>query len=123
MEKKAKKTIRNKSEDKPKKRSKRKSRKKKELDISIDTKKVDVDIERDAEGNVDIEIDAQKFDAKYTKTEDKVSLEVELEDGKSYLFEGNGKNRRLPKGAFWKLSGTIVKMFLKRGWGKLKKDK
>jgi len=68
-----------------------------------------------------VDIDAQKFDAKYTKEGDKVSIELEIEDDKSYLFESNGSNRKLPKGAFWKLTGAVIKTFLRRGWGKLKK--
>jgi len=99
----------------------RKSKPKKAVDISIDGKKVDVDIERDESGNVSVDVDAQKFDASFKKTADKISLEVEIEDGETYLFESNGSNRRLPKGAFWKLTGAVIKTFLRRGWGKLKK--
>lgn len=120
--------IKDKSERKEARKTKRadrkqarKSKPKKELDISIDTKKVDVDITRDADGDVVVDIDAQKFDAKYTKEGDKVSIELEIEDDKSYLFESNGSNRKLPKGAFWKLTGAVIKTFLRRGWGKLKK--
>jgi len=99
----------------------RKSKPKKELDISIDGKKVDIDIDRETNGDLEVNIDAQKFDAKYTRKGDKVSIEVDLDDDQTYLFESNGTNRRLPKGAFWKLTGAVIKTFLKRGWGKLKK--
>ena len=99
----------------------RKSKPKKALDISIDGKNVDLDIDRDQDGNVTIEVDAKKFDASFKKTADKISLEVEIEDGETYLFESNGSNRRLPKGAFWKLTGAVIKTFLRRGWGNIKK--
>lgn len=103
-------------------KAKRKSRKKKELDISIDTKRVDVDIERDAEGNLEVEWDGKHIDGKYTKSaKGKVTLAVEIDDSKSYLFEANGTNRKLPKGAIWKLTGAVIKTFLARGWGKIKK--
>lgn len=128
MERKKDNRIKDKSERKEARKTKRADRKqarqskpKKELDISIDTKKVDVDITRDADGDVVVDIDAQKFDAKYTKEGSKVSIELEIEDDQTYLFESNGSNRKLPKGAFWKLTGAVIKTFLRRGWGKLKK--
>ena len=100
----------------------RRSREKKELDIDIDTKRVDISIDRDKEGNLDIEWDGKHVDGKYSKSKDgKVRLEVEINDDELYVFEGNGNNRRLPKGAIWKLTGSVIKGFLKRGWGKLKK--
>ena len=103
-------------------RKERKSqRKKKEIDISLDTDKIDVDIKRDSDGNVDIIVDTEKVDAHYKKHGDKVSLDVDIQDDKEYLFEGNGKNRKLPKGAFWKITGAVIKTFLRRGWGKIKK--
>lgn len=102
-------------------KEKRKSKKKKELDITIDTKRLDIDIDRDADGNVDIEWDGKHVDGKYSKHGNKVSIEVEINDQDTYLFEANGTNRRLPKGAIWKLTGQVIKGFLKRGWGKIKK--
>lgn len=100
----------------------RKSRQKKELDIDIDTKRVDISIDRDQEGNLDIEWDGKHVDGKYSKSKDgKVRLEVEINDEELYVFEGNGSNRRLPKGAIWKLTGAVIKGFLRRGWGKIKK--
>jgi hypothetical protein len=100
----------------------RKSRQKKELDIDIDTKRVDISIDRDQEGNLDIEWDGKHVDGKYSKSKDgKVRLEVEINDDELYVFEGNGSNRRLPKGAIWKLTGSVIKGFLRRGWGKINK--
>lgn len=99
----------------------RKTRKTKELDISIDTKRVDVDIERDSDGNLEVEWDGKHVDGKYIRTDEKVVLEVEINDKDKYLFEANGTNRKLPKGTLIRLAGNIVKTFLKRGWGKIKK--
>ena len=102
-------------------KSKRASKPKKELDISIDTKRVDIDIDRDKEGSRQVDIDAQNWDAKYTKTKDgKVTLEFDLEDDKEYLFEGNGKHRKLPKGTILKLTGAVIKTFLRKKLGRLK---
>ena len=102
-------------------KSKRKSKTKKELDISIDTKRVDIDIERDADGNVEVEFDGKHIDGKYTKKGNKVTLEVEINDNETYLFEANGSNRRLPKGTIYKLTGAVIKSFIRNKYGKLKK--
>lgn len=109
-------------EKRAERKTKRKSKTKKELDISIDTKRVDIDIDRDAEGNVEVEWDGKHVDGKYSKSKDgKVTLQVEINDKDTYLFEANGTNRRLPKGLLLKLSGAVIKTFLNRKWGKLKK--
>lgn len=125
MEKKPRRTKEEKREvradKKDQRKAKRQSRKKKELDISIDTKRVDIDIERDADGNVEVEWDGKHVDGKYIKKGDNVYLEVEINDEDTYIFEANGTNRRLPKGAVWKLTGKVIKGFLRRGWGKVKK--
>lgn len=107
-------------EDRAERKEARKTKKKKVLDIDIDTNRVDIEIDRDAEGNLEVEWDGKHIDGKYTKKGDKVTLEVEINDDESYVFEGNGSNRKLPKGAIWKLTGAVIKGFLKRGWGKLK---
>ena len=103
------------------KKEEKTKKQKKELDISIDTKKVDVDYNRDKEGNVEMIIDTDKVDIHYTKTSEGVKLDFDIEDDKEYFFEGNGKNRRLPKGALLKLTGAIIKTALRRKWGKVKK--
>ena len=103
------------------KKEEKAKRKNKELDISIDTKKVDVDFKRDQEGNVEMIIDTDKVDIHYTKTAEGVTLDFDIEDDKKYLFEGNGSNRKLPKGALLKLTGAVIKTFLRRKWGKVKK--
>ena len=46
---------------------------------------------------------------------------IEFDDKVIYEFEGNGQSKHLPKGAIFKISGEMLKQFLKRGFGKLKK--
>lgn len=109
-------------EKRAERKTKRKSKPKKELDISIDTKRVDIDIDRDAEGNVEVSWDGKHVDGKYSKSKDgKVTLEVEINDKETYLFESNGSNRRLPKGTIYKLTGAVIKSFIRQKYGKLKK--
>lgn len=108
-------------EDRAERKQARKNKSKKVLDIDIDTKRVDIEIDRDADGNLDIEWDGKHIDGKYSNKGGKVSLEIEINDEESYLFEANGTNRKLPKGAIWKVTGAVIRGFLKRGWGKLKK--
>ena len=98
----------------------KKPRKKKPLNIKLDTKKVDIEITRDENGNVTVDVDTPKIDAHYTNDENGAKLTVEVEDGKFYEFESNGENPKLPKGV-WKITGEMVKIFLKRKLGKLKK--
>ena len=63
----------------------------------------------------------KRTERKTARKSNKKVLEVEINDQDTYLFEGNGSNRRLPKGAIWKLTGAVIKGFLKRGWGKINK--
>lgn len=98
----------------------KKPKKRKPLNIKLDTKKVDIEITRDANGNVTVDVDTPKIDAHYTKDENGAKLTVEVEDGALYDFESNGTSSTLPKGV-WKITGEMVKLFLKNGFGKLKK--
>jgi hypothetical protein len=95
-------------------------RTKKPIDISIDTKNVDVEFHRDSEGNVKIDVDTKKVDAHFTKDEGGLKLDIEIDDLKEYEFESFG-NKHMPKGTIWKISGELLKIFLKRKLGKLKK--
>jgi hypothetical protein len=95
-------------------------RPKKPIDISIDTKNVDIDFHRDSEGNVKIDVDTKKVDAHFTKDEGGLKLDIEIDDSKEYEFESFG-NKHMPKGTIWKISGELLKIFLKRKLGKLKK--
>lgn len=93
---------------------------KKPIDIQIDTKNVDVEIHRDVEGNVEIDVVTQKVDAHFTKTDAGMNLDIEIDDSKEYQFESFG-SEQMPKGTIWKITGEMLKIFLKLKIGKLKK--
>jgi polyribonucleotide nucleotidyltransferase len=96
-------------------------RKKRNVEISVDTPNVDVNVSRNQNGDLNIDIDGKRIDAKIERTGEKLSIEIEIEDRKVYEFESNGKNGRLAKGHIFKISGAILKLFLKQGWGKIKR--
>jgi hypothetical protein len=96
-------------------------RKKKQIDVTVDTPNIDATIQRDEEGNVNIDIDSKRVDVHVEKTEDKISIDIEIDDKAVYQFESNGKAARMPKGMIFKISGAMLKLFLKQGFGRLKK--
>jgi hypothetical protein len=96
-------------------------RKKKQIDVKVDTPNIDATIQRDEEGNVNIDIDSKRVDVHVEKTEDKISIDIEIDDKAVYQFESNGKAARMPKGMIFKISGAMLKLFLKQGFGRLKK--
>lgn len=98
----------------------KKPRKRKPLNVKLDTKNVDVEITRDENGNVKIDVDTPKIDAKFTKDQNGVKLNVEVNDNEFYEFESNGISKKLPKG-IWKITGEMVKIFIAKGLGNLKK--
>jgi hypothetical protein len=93
---------------------------KKPIDIKIDTKNVDIEIKRDEKGNVKVDVDTKRVDVHFEKNEDKTSLDVEIDDNQEYQFESFG-TKQMPKGTIWKVTGEMLKIFLKRGIGKRKK--
>jgi len=93
---------------------------KKPIDIKVDTKNVDIEIKRDENGNVKVDVDTKRVDVHFEKTEDKINLDFEIDDTKEYEFESFG-SKHLPKGTIWKVTGEMLKIFLKKGIGKLKK--
>jgi hypothetical protein len=99
-------------EEKPK-------RAKKPINVKIDTKNIDIEIKRDEDGDVQIDVDTKKVDAHFKKDESGISLDIEIDDQKEYQFESFG-TRTMPKGTVWKVTGELLKIFLKRGIGKLK---
>ena len=98
----------------------RKERKKRNVNISVDTPNVDASFEKDSEGNMKLDIDSKRVDVSVEKTDEKLSIDIEIDDKKVYEFESNGKIARMPKGMVFKISGAILKLFLKKGFGKLK---
>lgn len=96
-------------------------RKKKAVDVKVDTPNIDATFQRDEEGNVKVDIDSKRVDVHVEKTEDKISIDVEIDDKAVYQFESNGKASRMPKGMVFKITGAMLKLFLKQGFGRLKK--
>lgn len=97
----------------------KKPRKKKELKVKIDTKHIDVDFSRDADGKVELNIDTPTIDAHYTKDEEG-HKELRIVDGREYEFVSNGKSPHMPKGTIWKITGELLRNFIKKGLGKHK---
>lgn len=95
-------------------------KKKKAVDVKIDSPIIDANIQRDQEGNVNVDIDTERIDVHVEKTPEKIVVEVEIDDNKIYQFESNGKGAKMPKGAIFKVTGAMLKLFLQRGFGRLK---
>jgi hypothetical protein len=93
---------------------------KKPIDIKIDTKNVDIEFKRDSEGNVKVDVDTKRVDVHFEKNQDNTSLDIEIDDAKEYEFESSG-SKHIPKGTILKVTGELLKIFLKKGIGKLKK--
>jgi hypothetical protein len=70
--------------------------------------------------NVEVKIDTEHVDVNFKKDETGVSFDIEIDDRKEYEFESFG-SQHMPKGTVWKVTGELLKIFLKRGIGKLKK--
>ena len=104
-----------------KNKKQRKPRTKKPVDFSIDTKNVDIDFKRDEEGNVELDIDTKKFDAKFTKVDGKVSLGVDIDDDGIYDLVANGEADFMKRNQVWSVTGKVLKQWLKSKFGKLKK--
>lgn len=105
--------------EKPKKPKKTR----KPLNIKIDTKNVDIEIKRDVDGNTTIDLDSPIVDVHVEKTDSGKSIEIDfdsIDDRKEYVFESNGTSKLMPNGTLWKITGELVKIFLKRKLGKLK---
>jgi hypothetical protein len=98
-----------------------KKKRRKKIDISLDTKNVDVTFIREEDGDIEITLDTPKVDAKFTKDEQGIKLDVDINDNDFYEFESNGNSPYLPKGSVWKITGAMLKLFLNRKFGKLKK--
>jgi hypothetical protein len=96
----------------------RKKRTKKPINISIDTKNIDIEIKRDENG-LTVEVDTPKIDAKLTKNDKGLNIDVDINDKDFYNFESNGDSKHLIKGQVYRITGEKLKLFLKKGFGKL----
>ena len=94
-------------------------RKKKDLDIDLTLNNADVSIERNESGTT-IDVDSNVVDVHYEKKDGKVKIDIEIDDKIVYEFVSNGASKHMPKGAIFKVSGAMLKLFLQRGFGKLK---
>ena len=104
-----------------KKPIKNKSRKKKPVNVKVDTKNVDIEFDRDENGDVEFDIDTKKFDAHYSKEGDKYTLEVDIDNYGIYDFVANGDASFMKKNQVWKVTGKVLKLWLKSKFGKRKK--
>lgn len=93
-------------------------KKRKPIKVNIDTKNVDVKFDRDENGNVALDVDTKNVDIHATKTDDAITIDLDINDRDEYTFESNGNSKHLPKGIM-KLTGEMVKIFVRKGFGKL----
>ena len=98
----------------------KKTRKKKDLSVKLNVNDAELTVKRDVTGT-EIDIDTRLVDIHIEKDADGVHATIEIDDKVIYEFEGNGQSKHLPKGVLFKISGEMLKHFLKRGFGKLKK--
>jgi len=98
----------------------KKTRKKKDIDVTLNVNNAELKVKRDIKGT-EIDLDTRIIDVHIDKTADEVKVQVEIDDKVIYEFVGNGESKHLPKGTIWKITGEMLKHFIKRGFGKLKK--
>ena len=103
-----------------KKRGRKPKTENKELHVSLDTPKVDVEIHKTDEG-LTAELDTERVDVRLTKDAERTILEIDIDDKKEYEIIATGADKRLPKGTIWKVTGELLKIFLRKGSAKLKK--
>jgi|GEM_PF-6614641 len=98
----------------------KRTRKKKDIDVTLNVNNAEVKVKRDVKGT-EIDLDTRIIDVHIDKTVDEVKVQVEIDDKVIYEFVGNGESKHLPKGTIWKITGEMLKHFIKKGFGKLKK--
>jgi Icc-related predicted phosphoesterase len=92
----------------------------KEFKVSIDTDKFDAVVSNDETG-FKADIDTPRVDIHVEKTDEKFVLDIEVDDDKEYQIVGTGKDGKMPRGTIWRVTGAMLKIFLKKGFAKLKK--
>jgi hypothetical protein len=98
----------------------KKTRKKKDIDVKLNVNDAELKVKRDVKGT-EIDLDTRILDVHIDKTANEVKVEIEIDDKVIYEFVGNGESKHLPKGAIFKITGEMLKHFIKKGFGKLKK--
>lgn len=101
--------------------NKKRTRKpKRDVAINIDTPNIDVSIEKDVNGDIRADLDTKKIDVHVEKTNEKLTINVEIDDTTIYEFESNGKSKHMGKGQIFKVVGKLAKYFIQRGFGRIK---
>jgi len=98
----------------------KKTRKKKDIDVTLNVNNAELKVKKDIKGT-EIDLDTRIIDVHIDKKPNEVKVEIEIDDKVMYEFVGNGESKHLPKGAIFKVTGEMVKHFIKKGFGKLKK--
>jgi len=98
----------------------KKTRKKKDINVKLNVNDAELKVKRDVEGT-EIDLDTRILDIHIDKTEGETKVAIDIDDKVIYEFVGNGESKHLPKGAIFKITGEMLKHFIKKGFGKLKK--
>lgn len=85
---------------------------------SFDGENLDVNFRKEDDGDFELFADGEKNDVTVKKEDGKLTIDVELESGKTYHLEANckklgGKGRKLSVG------GSVAKILLQKGLAKL----
>lgn len=98
----------------------KRTRKKKDIDVTLNVNNAELKVKRDINGT-EIDLDTRIIDVHIDKSDGETKVEIEIDDKVIYEFVGNGESKHLPKGAIFKITGEMLKHFIKKGFGKLKK--
>ena len=99
----------------------KKQRRKKPVNIKLDTKNVDIEFNRDDNGNVTIDVDTKRIDARIDKTNEGTTIDIDVDDKQYYVFVSNGENPTMKRGVIWRVTGELLKILIKKGFGNIKK--
>lgn len=99
----------------------KKQKRKKPVHIKLDTKNVDIELNRDENGNVTIDVDTPKVDAHVEKNDKETTIDIEVSDKDYYEFVSNGINPSMKRGGIWRVTGELLKILIKKGFGNIKK--
>lgn len=90
-----------------------------DVNISIDTPNVDLEISKTEDGFT-ADLDSKRVDIHVEKTDEKFSIEVEIDDKKEYEAVATGVNPTMPKGTIWRVTGELLKIFIRKGIANMK---
>ena len=100
---------------------KRTKKPRRDVSINVDLPNAELNIERDINGDVRATLDTNKIDVQVEKTDEKLTINVEVDDHSIYEFESNGKSKHMAKGQIFKVAGKLARYFIERGFGRIKK--